>query len=155
MILISVALLINTSCAKEEKITFDYDDQINVLHQLANKDSNNKFIRPDEGYYVFCSDNEYKTFAKKYFTGEYESRNVDFKKSDLLVINFNWGDKAEGTLYNVESIFKDYDKVEVILKRSGEGSVDSKDNIEIEEFGYIEIPKGTILPTDVVLINKE
>ena len=55
----------------------------------------------------------------------------------------------------MESIFKDYDKVEVILKRSGGGIVDSKANIEIEEFGYIEIPKGTILPTDVVLINKE
>ncbi len=153
MILISALLLINTSCGKEEKITFDYGDQINVLHQLANKDSNN--IRPNEGYYVFYSDNEYKAFAKKYFTGEYESRNVDFPKSDLLVINFNWGDKAEGTLYKVEGIFKDYDKVEVMLKRSGGGIVDSKANIEIEEFGYIEIPKGTILPTDVVLINKE
>jgi hypothetical protein len=104
---------------------------------------------------VFYSGSEYKTFADQYFSGTHEPENVDFQKSDLLLINFKWGDKLEGPSYRVESIFKDYDKVEIILNQSGEGSVDNKANIGVEEFGYIELPKGTILPTDVVLINKE
>ena len=156
MILISVALLINTSCAKEEKITFDYEDQINVLHQLVNKDSNNKPIRPQGDFYIFYNDNDYKDFVKQYFTSQLPLENIDFKTNDLLLINFKWGDKLEGPSYRVDSIVRKGNEIKIVIKNSGFGSLDNKNSgISVEELGYLQLPKGTILPTDIVLINKQ
>jgi hypothetical protein len=154
LLLISLTLLMNTSCAKDKQISVDPMNSVSVLYQLTNKDSNNRFIRPQKDYYVFYKENEYKTFIKKYFISLSKLESIDFTKNDLLLINCKWGNKLKGPVYNIESMHRKGSKIIITIKSDGEGRVDNKGPvIAVEELTYIKLPKRTIMPNDTITVN--
>ncbi len=154
--LISIALLINISCSRDVKISVNPMNSLYVIHQIANKDSYNKFIRPEKDYYIFYSDNEYRSFIKQYFISQSKFENINFKRNDLLLINCKWGNKLNGSSYNVESMYRRDSKIIILMKKDGQGSIEKNNlGIAVEEFTYIELPKGTIKLNDTIIVNRK
>jgi hypothetical protein len=156
LILISLSLLMNISCEKEIKIKINPINSKYVLHQFSNEDSYNRFMNSEKDYYIFYNDSKYNFFIKQYFISQSKIKSLNFKENDLLLINCKWRNKLNGLSYNIVNMYRKDSEILINIKIDGEGSVDNKDSkIAVEEFTYIELPKGTISPYDTVIVNRK
>lgn len=156
ILIITLLSIIIFSYPRTEKIKYNPNDALVVTHQLVNKDSYGKFIKADKDYYVFSKDSEYQEFINKYFEATNDLDSVNYKNNDLVLINCKWENNNNGPAYSIDSILKKGNKIEIFIKNIGSGKIDSNDtDTAVEEFIYVELPKGTIKQKDKLVIKKK